>query len=162
MSLADLLTATGLPKPELAATLNHLAYSGQIIHDLSVNAYRWRQIMPQALGEAEIGPENAELAASRTIIDRNKVILTKQEPLSNNTRLLTGKAESTSVEIILDAEDRIKRGKCLCSHYKTFGLRNGPCRHMLALRFLVTTPQTSVTPASFTWEDRLRRMFDDN
>lgn len=162
MSLADLLTTTGLPKPELAATLNHLAYSGQIIHDLSANSYRWRQIMPQALGEAEIGPENVELTSSRAILAKGKVALDKQTPLPNDARLVTGTAESTPVEVIIDAEVRIKRGKCLCSHYKTFGIRNGPCRHMLAIRALLATPQTPVTNVGLGWEDRLRRMFHDN
>ena len=50
------------------------------------------------------------------------------------TRVLIGKVDHTPVEVLVDGDDRIKRGKCLCGHFKKFGLRNGPCRHMIALR----------------------------
>ena len=33
------------------------------------------------------------------------------------------------------ADQRIRRGKCVCGYYQKFGLKNGPCRHMLALRW---------------------------
>ncbi|HEX5245393.1 MAG TPA: hypothetical protein VFW23_19180 [Tepidisphaeraceae bacterium] len=159
MDLAQLQTSTGLSKSELLAGLNHLAYAGQLIHDLSANVYRWRQIMPQALGEAEIGPENPELAASRRIISSNRVEIERQETLPGNTKFISGKAESTPVEIILDAEERIKRGKCLCGHFKTFGLRNGPCRHMLALRSAAGGAGSSPI---MSWDERMRRIFGDN
>ena len=45
-----------------AAALNRLAHSGQVIYDLVAGVYRWRQVMPMAVGEAEMGPENQELA----------------------------------------------------------------------------------------------------
>ena len=161
MSLADLLRLTRLGKPELAAALNHLAYAGQLIHDLGSNVYRWRQIMPQALGEAEIGPENAELAASRALLSAHKAAINKTETLANGTRFFGGEVESTPAEILVDPEDRIKRGKCLCGHYKTFGLRNGPCRHMLALRSLAMSPSGAEVSRGGGWDERIRRLFDN-
>lgn len=161
LPLSELLTATALPRPELAAALNHLAYAGQIIHDLSTNLYRWRQIMPQALGEAEIGPENAELAASRQIVAAGRVSILRIEPVSG-ARLIQGNADATPVEILIDPDQRIKRGKCLCGHFKTYGLRNGPCRHMLALRDLAMNPPDAARPApAATWEERLRKLFNN-
>lgn len=62
-----------------AAALNHLAHSGQVIYDLAAGLYRWRQIMPVAIGEAEIGPENAELTASRTLVARGQVRCESQQ-----------------------------------------------------------------------------------
>jgi hypothetical protein len=38
------------------------------------------------------------------------------------------------VDVVLDADGRILRGKCACSHHFQFGLRRGPCRHLQALR----------------------------
>src|SRR5262249_11280960 len=55
-----------------AAALKHLAHSGQVIYDLPGRVYRWRQIMPQALGEAGIGPDNAEQTASQELLSRGK------------------------------------------------------------------------------------------
>jgi hypothetical protein len=157
MTAQELLATTRLTKAELAATINHLAHSGQMISDLAAGLYRWRQIMPQALGEAEIGPENEELAASRTIAERNRVALEKREVLATGTKFFSGKADSTAVEILLDGEERIKRGKCLCGHFRTYGLRNGPCRHMLALRMFVAGGVP--VNAAGIWEERIKRMF---
>ena len=49
--------------------------------------------------------------------------------------IIAGKADGTPVEILLDPDQRIRRGKCVCGYYRQFALKNGPCRHMLALRW---------------------------
>ena len=159
MSLEELTGVTRLAKPELASVLNHLAYSGQMIHDIGAGRYRWRSIMPMPLGEAQIGPENAELLASRVILAKRKALVEKQEALPSGNKFLSGTVESTPTEIILDAEDRIKRGKCLCGHYRTFGIRNGPCRHMLALRTFAAEPAEADADAEKSWIDRVNRFF---
>ena len=58
---------------EAAAALNHLAHAGQLISDLAERCFRWRQVMPMALGEAEMGPENEELRRSKAILARGRV-----------------------------------------------------------------------------------------
>jgi len=42
--------------------------------------------------------------------------------------------ENRDVEVVLNADGKITRGQCSCSHYFRFKLRAGPCRHMQALR----------------------------
>lgn len=69
---------------------------------------------------------------------KRKYELIQREDGPNLTRAIIGKVEGKPVEILVDADDRIKRGKCLCGHYQKFGLRNGPCRHMIALRWGVS------------------------
>jgi hypothetical protein len=91
--------------------------------------------MPMSLTAAELGPENTELTEAR------KLMLVSEAKSLTSTRtdsgaLFTGKVESTPVEIFIDLDGRIRRGKCFCGHYRQFGLRNGPCRHMIALRYL--------------------------
>ena len=58
---------------QAAAALNHLAHAGQLISDLAERCFRWRQVMPMALGEAEMGPENEELRRSKEILARGRV-----------------------------------------------------------------------------------------
>jgi hypothetical protein len=118
----------------LAAALRHLAQTGQVIYDLAAGLYRYRQIMSQPLGEAQLGPEDPELAGARELLARNKVKLIDRQDGPNLTRVIIGEVEGKPVEILIDADDRIRRGKCLCGHFKKYGLRNGPCRHMIALR----------------------------
>jgi hypothetical protein len=119
---------------ECAAGLNHLAHAGQVIYDLDAGLYRWRQIMPRVLGEAEIGPENAELAASRQIVGRGRVRITSKQEAPGGGQVFCAMVDDYDVEMLLDREGIIKRGKCKCSHHFRGGLRMGPCRHLLALR----------------------------
>ena len=122
---------------QCAAALNHLALVGQVIHDLPGRVFRWRQIMPMILGEEQVGPENEELVASREIMRQRGVrIESFQEPLPG-CRLYLASAGSYSVEMLLDADGRIKRGRCGCSHHHRGGLRMGPCRHLQAVRWQV-------------------------
>jgi hypothetical protein len=149
MSLAKLQSATGAQPPALVASLRRLAFAGQIIHDLPHGVYRFRQVMPMPLGEAQLGPENAELTAAR------QLLLTKKASLDATTRtehgaLLSGKVENSPVEILVDLDGRIRRGKCVCGHFRKYGIRNGPCRHMIVLRYLSAPAQ----PAQQVCADR--------
>jgi hypothetical protein len=117
-----------------AAGLNQLALRGQLIHDLSSGVYRWRQIMPVAVAMSQIGPEHLETAAARELIAQDTVHLTRDERTPQGLRLLAGKIPERPVELLLDGDGRMLRGKCTCSHHFKGGLRMGPCRHLQALR----------------------------
>lgn len=135
MTLSQLQSATQASTPAISAALRRLAFAGQVIHDLPNQVYRFRQIMPLALSEAQLGPENAELTAARHILLQKHATLMTVERSERNV-LVTGNVDKTPVEILVDLDGRIRRGKCLCSHFRQYGIRNGPCRHMIALRFL--------------------------
>lgn len=135
-TLAQVQAHTHGEAAQAAAALRHLAASGQVIYDLTAGVYRWRQIMPQALGEAEIGPEHEEMTGLRLILARRQVKIESAEGAPSGGRAISGKAEGTPVEVLTDGDGRIRRGKCVCGHYRKTGLRNGPCRHMMALRYV--------------------------
>jgi hypothetical protein len=135
-NLAEVQSAVGETDEFLVAgALRQLAQTGQVIYDIAHGCFRYRQIMSQPLGEAQLGPEDGELAAARVLIAQNKTELIDRQDGPNLSRVIIGNVDSKPVEILVDPEDRIKRGKCLCGHFKQFGLRNGPCRHMIALRW---------------------------
>lgn len=121
---------TGGAAPYVAAGLNRLALLGQLIHDLPAGLYRWRQIMPVALSLSQIGEENPETVAARGLAAR----LTRDERRPDGLRILEGMVSNKPVELLLDADGRMLRGKCSCSHHFKSGLRRGPCRHLQALR----------------------------
>ncbi|HUY90015.1 MAG TPA: SWIM zinc finger family protein [Pirellulales bacterium] len=136
--LADSRLAAVASPAECAAALNYLARTGQVIFDLDAGVYRWRQIMPAALGEADLGPEPAELVASREVIRRGEVRLVSREELGDGAELILGKYGTQPLSLTIDADGRMKRAKCSCSHFRRGGLRKGPCRHLLALRDLAS------------------------
>lgn len=140
---------------QVAAALKHLAHTGQVIYDLPHGLYRWRQIMPQVVGESEMGAENEELTASRTLLARAKGKIESTADGPRGTRLYTGKVESKPVELLLDPDGTIRRGKCLCGHHKKAGLRAGPCRHLLVLRALAQQGAEQKEETAAAWYQRL-------
>jgi hypothetical protein len=149
------IDAAGAGSPSITGGgLNHHAPTGPVIHDLDAGVYRWRQIMSRALGESELGPENEELTASREIVRRGRVTIESRIGAPGGGTIYVGKAESKPVELLIDPDGRIKRGKCLCGHFQRAGLRRGPCRHLLALRWLAfnpTPPQMAASTANDWW-----------
>ena len=78
-SFAEVQAHMAADPANCAAALNHLAHAGQVIYDLAAGVYRWRQVMPMAVGAAEIGPEYPELVASRTIVSQRQVNIESQQ-----------------------------------------------------------------------------------
>lgn len=152
---ADIDAAGARSPGATAAVLNRLAGTGQVIHDLAAGVYRWRQILSRALGEAELGPENEEVVASREILRLGRAALESRVAAPGGGTVYVGKADSKPVELLIDADGRIKRGRCLCGHFRKAGLRMGPCRHLLALRTLALNPAPADTAAR-DWYNRLR------
>jgi hypothetical protein len=125
---------TGGAAPYVAAGLNRLALLGQLIHDLPAGVYRWRSILPVRLSVTEIAEENVETVEGRRLAARGGVTLTHDERRPDGLRVLEGQHGNNKIELLLDADGRMLRGKCNCSHHFTGGLRRGPCRHLQALR----------------------------
>jgi hypothetical protein len=149
MDLAAEPRATG-------AALKQLAHRGQVIQDFGHGVYRWRQIMPQVMAEEQLGPENPELVASRSIIAAAQVTLLGQSPTATGATLYVGKSSNRDLELVMDADGTIRRGNCDCSHHFKAGIRRGPCRHLLAFRHCILNPVDLKQPSLY---DRLWSRF---
>jgi hypothetical protein len=133
-SFEQIRQKTGAAAPYAVAGLNRLALFGQLIHDLPANVYRWRQIMPVQLSLEQVGPDNPETVAARTLISQRRVRVLKDEKRPDGLRIIEGKVEGNEKSLLLDADGRMLRGQCNCSHHFKSGVRRGPCRHLQALR----------------------------
>jgi hypothetical protein len=133
-SLATVAQQSGLALHDAAAGLNQLALLGQVIHDVSTGVFRWRQVIPTPLTREQLGPPNPELVAAKELVARGKVKIVSNEQLANGNRLLMGQFSNHLVELMVDSDHIIVRGKCNCSHHFRFGLKKGPCQHLQALR----------------------------
>ncbi|MDX1947708.1 MAG: metal-binding protein [Pirellulaceae bacterium] len=125
---------TALPPASVAAGLNRLALLGQVIHDLPLGLFRWRQVMPGPLTPSQLGPENPETEAARRMVERGEAVIVRDEATPTGLRLLAGRLPGHDVELLVNGDGQIMRGKCKCSHHYKGGLRMGPCRHLQALR----------------------------
>ena len=133
-TLAQVASRAGGTEPQVLAALNQFAGLGQVIHDLHAGLYRWRQVMPVTLSAELLGPEDPETVAAREIARTSSVRISKDEILPSGLRVLEGQILDRPVSLLIDADGRMLRSKCSCSHHFTGGLRKGPCRHLQALR----------------------------
>jgi hypothetical protein len=153
-TLEQLTRQLAANRADVAATLNHLARSGQVIFDLAAEVYRWRQIMPRAVGEQDLDRESPELAASRDLVRNAPIRVESQLEGPRGTTLYVGKVANQPVELVLNRDGTVTRGKCTCSHHHTSGIRRGPCRHLLALR-LAVQGAASPSQSAADWYARL-------
>jgi hypothetical protein len=144
-TFAQIRQKTGAADAFVAVGLNRLALLGQVIHDLPAGLFRWRQVMPVPLAMDHLGPENPETVAARDIVARRSVSVAKDTRRPDGLRVLEGRADRHEVALVLDADDRILRGQCNCSHHFKSGVRRGPCRHLQALRNAVRGGVTQTT-----------------
>ena len=143
----QLLELSRLPAAELLTALDHLARTGQVLFDLAAGIYRFRSIMPQPLGEADVGGPSPEVLAACGAVERGEARVERREVLATDRTFASGTVGKQACEVLFDADQRLLRGKCGCSHHRRAGLRNGPCRHLLALRMVAAamSPSSAVT-----------------
>src|SRR5581483_7900573 len=122
---------TGAAPHLVAAGLNRFALLGQLIHDLAGGVYRWRQILPVEASLSQVKIDSPEAEAAKRLVAFGQVTVKRDETVGG-VRVIAGQAERRDVEVVCDADGRITRGQCNCSHYFRFKLRAGPCRHMQA------------------------------
>ncbi len=146
---------TGGSPADVVAGLNRLARMGQLIHDLPAGVYRWRSIMPVPVSLEQLGPEDPETEASRILVAQRLATVSRDERRNDGLRILEGRVgERPNVSLLLDADGRMIRGKCTCSHHFKGGLRRGPCRHLQALRKAADGPRNSTSLDS--WFNAIR------
>ncbi|MDI1436006.1 SWIM zinc finger family protein [Polyangium sorediatum] len=138
-TLPAIAAATGASEESLVPALHLLAKRGQLIFDHADQVYRYRQVMPAVLSEAFLGPEHPELVEGRAMARSNAVTIDRDELLSDGRRAVVGKAKGTGCEAIFDEDLAIKKAKCSCSYFYKSGLRAGPCRHLLALKMVLSS-----------------------
>jgi hypothetical protein len=130
--LSKLASAAAAPDDRVLGSLFQLARQGQVMFDFSSELYRWRQVMPVSLSEAVIGPEPIEVSEGKRLV--KEVSIAREEPITAGRILYVAKVGGTSCESIVDPDFALLKAKCTCKHHHQFGLRAGPCRHLLALK----------------------------
>jgi hypothetical protein len=134
LSVSDLSSSLNVTPDKAAAAMNQLALRGQAVFDLYSQVLRWRQILPMELSDREIGPPHPEMFAAQQLASLGKIRIETQQSAPRGGYVLSGKVENQSCEVLVDSDGMVRSGKCRCAwHFKT-GIRNGPCRHLQALR----------------------------
>jgi hypothetical protein len=85
------------------------------------------------------------------------VAVESEDDAPKGGKVYSGKSDGKPVEMVLDADGVIKRGRCVCGHHQRAGIRMGPCRHLLALREFVLRRGSGADESTGGWYDRLRK-----
>ena len=155
LTFDEVRRGTGAAPASVAAGLSRLALRGQLIKDLHAGIYRWRQIMPLVLAPGDLGPGDPETAAARGLVAEGKAHVSRDDRRPDGLRVLEGRVPERPVTALLDADGRLLRGSCTCSHHFAGGLRRGPCRHLQALR--AAADSTAGPPSLEAWYATLAR-----
>lgn len=122
-------------RAQTQAALFELARLGQVIYDFGRDTCRYRPILPVPLGADLVGPEHPEHTGARKILASPHGVKVEQEETVGRLRILVARVGDTQgVEVGLDPDGVIRKGRCGCSFFYRNKLRQGPCRHILALR----------------------------
>ena len=119
---------------KVASALNQLALRGQAIYDLDAGLFRWRQVLPMALSDQEVGPDHVELLGAREMVQLGRVKTQSSVVGPRGGLIVTAVVDGKPCEVLIDADGMVKKGKCVCKWHHKFGIRNGPCRHIQAVR----------------------------
>jgi hypothetical protein len=136
MKLEDLVSRSGVSIGEMAGALNQLAQRGQAIYDLDADLFRWRQVLPMMLSDRELGEPHPELVGAKQILHKRKIKIKSQVKSPRGGMIITATVERKECEVLISDDGMIRKGKCYCSWHHKFGIRNGPCRHLQAIRDL--------------------------
>lgn len=158
---AEIESYLGNGAPATAAVLCSLARTGQCIHDLAGGVFRFRQVVPFDVDPSVLVSDDPERLAAHEAFEQLAIGPVDREDLGARGALLRGTVHRQKAEVLLDADGGIRRGKCGCTHHNKYGIRRGPCRHLLALRIAANTRAASPTSDADTssWThvfDRLR------
>jgi hypothetical protein len=135
LTTADVAERLGVSVAQASALLQKLCMQGKAMFDPSRGIYRWRDLFP-TLDVYEDDQTSREARFGVELARQGKVARTSDE-LKGEIRYLGAKVEDKngtySPLLELDLDNRPKYAQCTCAFYNYNKLRQGPCRHMVAL-----------------------------
>lgn len=139
---ADELALQAECSPETALSLlDQLAHDGLLGFDVAQAQYFYR-VLPFVMRQA------GRLQAAQVLQHREKVSLELLQPLPSGFQTsgwVEGQQATYATAVTVD-RGYLQEGKCSCQWAQTHGLRRGPCKHMLALRFQAETQLEQAEP----------------
>ena len=131
----DLEKGIGVSISSASVLLQKLCLQGKAMFDPARNLYRWRDLFP-TLDLHKEDDASRESKAGLALVRSSSVTKTLDD-VKNGVRYLSGLVKVDGNEfkpmLEMDSDNRPKYAQCTCSFYNFNKLRQGPCRHMIAL-----------------------------
>ena len=136
LSTADLAADLKVTNAQASVLLQKLCLQGKAMFDPSRGIYRWRDLFPTF--DSYEDNQVASLESRKGIeLYRGNLMTVQSDDIKDGIRYLVGEVDHQDKVyrplLELDEDNRPKYAQCTCSHYNYSKLRQGPCRHMIAL-----------------------------
>ena len=136
LNTADLAAALKVTTSQASVLLQKLCLQGKAMFDPARAVYRWRDLFPTF--DSYDDDQQASLESRKGIdLFRQQSTTVVSDDVKDGIRYLVGeidhKGKVDQPLLELDEDNRPKFARCTCSHYSYHKLRQGPCRHMIAL-----------------------------
>ena len=134
MSASQLASAAEVTETEARGALQKLCMLGKAMFDPDTVSFRWRELYP----EFDLTKLSAPALEERKGIDLHAsgAISIESDSLEEGRRKrVASVSDSTDRTTTLetDADGRVTYAECTCGHFRANKLREGPCRHIVAL-----------------------------
>ena len=140
-SANEIGAATKLTGPALFETLQSGCQQGRLMYDLAAGVYRLRPLTDAPLDLARLEYRSpAERVARDLLVRRGAVKVVSENRIAAVGLELVGRVtvdedkREYRPQMILADEGQVTRAECTCTFFRTQGLKNGPCVHLVALR----------------------------
>lgn len=131
LSVSELAVALNRPPAEARGVLQRLCLAGSAMFDPERQLYRWRALFPTL----QLTEQQTAGLEERKGVDlfRNDAVELLSDTITTEGRQLDAAVAGCSPMLRRDVDGRINYAQCNCSHFKHNKLRQGPCRHIVAL-----------------------------
>lgn len=133
-TIEQFIVAENIARPNAIELLDYLSTQGILGYDRDDDQYFYR-VLPFALNEKAL-PNRIKGMQELLTGAKVKII---QSNIDGNAIKANGVVEGIhgtyQVEVDIDEQGFLRAGDCTCNWIAKYGLKRGPCKHMLALRF---------------------------
>jgi len=133
----DLAKKVKLKLSVVKGALQLLVQAGKVVYDLNSNCYRLRELSNEELPLKQLRFANEREEQARQLVDEGKVEITEMTISETGTQLagsVQEDAASQQITLHINKDQGIDEAFCSCRFFKENKLRQGPCKHILAVR----------------------------
>ena len=134
LSAGELASETGYSSGVASTALRQLCATGKAMFDKDLKAYRWRELYPEF--DLNLLDDGGLEERKGLELFRGGAVTIDQDVENEGSRTLFATVQgkkTESIEAEIDVDGRVIYAECTCSHFRYHKLREGPCRHMVAV-----------------------------
>lgn len=146
---AELAQRCALPEADVRAAVGLWVQAGRAVFDLPLQRYAWRELSREPLPMQTLRFASPEEAEALALVQARKVHVRSIEPDGPRLRIsgwVKDGGRQLEPQLLLDADQQQRDGRCGCNFFQQNRLRRGPCAHQLALRQLAQPRLADMQP----------------